>query len=170
MNKIHLDLYYKSLILIIFFFISACSSIRIIQADVYFFYKNLKKNPYSTIDFAGHFDNDTVIFFLNDSLIFENKILDSPKISGGGFPTNYVFNIIEKTGKLTIQKKPHSDIEFKEVNIPKYKKKQLKMEIIINQYKNDFTLDISKARYIYIERTSNKTVSVNQLPIFVGYD
>lgn len=140
------------------------------EANVYFFYKNMKKNPYATIDFAGHFDKDTVTFYLNDSLIFENTILESPKISGGGFPTNYVFNIIEKSGKLTIQKKPYSDIDFKELNIPKYKKKQLKMKIIINQYKNDFTLDISKARHIYIRRTSNKTVSINQLPVFVGYD
>lgn len=99
---------------------------KMFEADVYFFYKNLKKNPYSTIDFAGHFDKDTVTFYLNDSLIFENKILESPKISGGGFPTDYVFNIIEKNGKLTIKKKPYSDVDFKELNIPKYKKKTIK--------------------------------------------
>ena len=166
MKKIKLNnkVYIVLSLIFISVFLQSCCRIRVIQTETYFFFQGLKRNPYSTIDFGGFFTNDTVSFYINDSCIFRNAILESPKNTGGGMPTDYCFKIKRNCSSYIIIKTCNSLIfNDKKLNI---KGKKICMKTNINNKEQLFNINLRKGKYIeFYKYQDSISVLQKKLPI-----
>jgi hypothetical protein len=128
--------------------IQSCNVYSCIKRETYYLVTNLKINPYAEISFGGGFRFDTLNnVILNDTIIAQNFLIDSPLKYGGGGPANLFYIINKKRKGYTITSWKNV-VPEKNLSI---KRKKVTMEIEINNKWQKIDIDIQKGRYVCID-------------------
>ncbi|PQV44396.1 hypothetical protein CLV33_1251 [Jejuia pallidilutea] len=116
---------------------------------------------YLNIDFQDFFEKDKISFLINNCLVFKNKILTSDKSVG---LTDIFLKIKKENATLVVSINDKKNIKCKTKNTT------LVLTIFVNEVENIFTLDLSKGKYVGLEKTDNNKLVLNQSQRQFEYD
>jgi len=141
---------------------SSCAFFLDVYHDMYYAFKNMKRNPYIRVEFNSWFLNDTVTFIFNSQIIFKDEVLRSNWETGGSC-TSYDFLFLLKKGEIIVQSHYDTIVEQKiqTKTIEFFKKKDIHFITIVNGKTQQFRMDASKARNIWFDKVGD-SLMINQ--------
>lgn len=123
--------------------------------------KNMNKEvDFFKIDFQNYFNKDSASFYINDCLIFRNKILESDKTDG----------ITDLSFMIRIDEKNFLTTENYYLNGCKSHNLNVSLKVVLNGIVSLFEIDLNNGRYIGFEKGINDKVKLNQSEEPFEYD